>query len=219
MNVTRSSPSGPDPAAVAELLEKQAIHEVVLRYCRGIDRMDEAVVRGCYHPDATDTHGAFHGTIDEFVEWAFRLLGRYAATMHLVANHLSTIAGDVAVAETYGISHHRSDDPDPRRNLTVGLPVPRPTGAPGRGAVVDRPPDRHHRMGERRGRGQSLADPRHRRHRPPGSRGPALRAAGRSSAPLIGRPGRSDPRRAHRPRVGLSPLNGRTTRGVCVRYS
>jgi hypothetical protein len=119
--VTISAPTPPDPAALAELLDKQAIHEVVLRYCRGIDRMDEAMVRSCYHPDATDTHGAFDGTIDEFVVWAFRLLGRYAATMHLVANHLSTVAGDAAVAETYGISHHRSDDPDPRRNLTVGF--------------------------------------------------------------------------------------------------
>ena len=121
MNVTRSSPSGTDPAAVAELLQKQAVHEVVLRYCRGIDRLDEATVRSCYHADATDTHGAFHGTVDEFVAWAFRLLGRYASTMHLVANHLVNLAGDVAVAETYGISHHRSDDPDPRRNLTVGF--------------------------------------------------------------------------------------------------
>jgi len=121
VDVTFPSPSGPDPAALAELLEKQAVHEVILRYCRGIDRLDEALVRGCYHPDATDTHGSFDGTIDEFVTWAFRLLSRYDATMHLVANHLATIAGDVAVAETYGISHHRSDDPDPRRNLTVGF--------------------------------------------------------------------------------------------------
>ena len=121
VDVTPSAPLDPGSAALAELLDKQAIHEVVLRYCRGIDRMDEALVRSCYHPDATDTHGAFDGTIDEFVEWAFRLLGRYASTMHLVANHLSTVVGDAAVAETYGISHHRSDDPDPRRNLTVGF--------------------------------------------------------------------------------------------------
>ena len=121
MGVTLPSPFEPDPAALASLLEKQAVHEVVLRYCRGIDRLDEELVRGCYHPDATDTHGSFHGTIDEFVTWAFHLLGRYEATMHLVANHLSTIVGDVAVAETYGVSHHRSDDPDPRRNLTVGF--------------------------------------------------------------------------------------------------
>jgi hypothetical protein len=106
---------------LALLLDKQAIHEVVLRYCRGVDRLDEATVRGCYHPDATDTHGSFHGTVDEFVTWAFRLLGRYATTMHLVANHLATVVGDVAVAETYGIAHHLSDDPDPRRNLRVGF--------------------------------------------------------------------------------------------------
>lgn len=104
-----------------DLLAKQAIHEVVLRYCRGVDRMDEDLVRSCYHADATDTHGSFHGTVDEFVAWAFRLLGQYETTMHLVANHLSTRAGDVAVAETYGVAHHRSDDPEPTRNLTVGF--------------------------------------------------------------------------------------------------
>jgi hypothetical protein len=119
--VTLPSTSAPDPAAMAELLDKQAVHEVVLRYCRGIDRMDSELVRGCYHPDATDTHGTFDGTVEEFLTWAFRLLSRYDATMHLVGNHLSTIVGSVAVAETYGVSHHRSADPDPRRNLTVGF--------------------------------------------------------------------------------------------------
>jgi hypothetical protein len=116
-------PSGPEPtqAALAELLDKQAVHELVLRYCRGIDRMDEDLVRSCYHPDATDVHGAFTGTVDEFVAWAFRLLRRYDATMHLVANHLCTVAGSTAVAETYGVAHHRSTDPDPTRNLTVGF--------------------------------------------------------------------------------------------------
>jgi hypothetical protein len=120
-DVNSPTPSAPGSAELAELLDKQAIHEVVLRYCRGVDRQDEALVRSCYHPDATDTHGSFHGTVDEFVTWAFRLLGRYEATMHLVANHLTTLAGDAAVAETYGVAHHRSADPDPRRNLTVGF--------------------------------------------------------------------------------------------------
>ena len=119
--MTLPAPSPGQSDAITELLDTQAVHEVVLRYCRGIDRLDEATVRSCYHPDATDTHGSFHGTVDEFLTWAFRLLGRYTSTMHLVANHLSTIAGDAAVAETYGIAHHLSEDPDPRRNLTVGF--------------------------------------------------------------------------------------------------
>lgn len=118
------SPSPPEPPgipSIADLADKQAIHEVVLQYCRAVDRLDEAGVRACFHPDATDTHGSFDGTIDEFVVWAFRLLERYESTMHLVANHLTTIRGDAAVAETYGIAHHRSSNPDPRRNLTVGF--------------------------------------------------------------------------------------------------
>ena len=41
--------------------------------------------------------------------------------MHLVGNHLAEVAGDAAVAETYGVAHHRSSDPDPKRNLTVGF--------------------------------------------------------------------------------------------------
>lgn len=108
----------PDPLGLAD---RQAIADVVSLYCRGIDRLDRELVRGCFHPDATDTHGSFHGTVDEFVEWAFRLLERYDATMHLVANHHATVIGSAAVAETYGIAFHRSSDPDPRRNLTVGF--------------------------------------------------------------------------------------------------
>lgn len=103
------------------LLDKQEISELILRYCRGIDRLDRAMVTDCFHPDATDVHGSFRGTAGEFIDWAFRLLERYDSTMHLVANRLITLAGDRAVAETYGIAHHRSSDPDPRRNLTVGF--------------------------------------------------------------------------------------------------
>ena len=108
-------------AALRELLDRRDVEDLVRRYCRGIDRCDLELVRSCYHPDATDTHGSFHGTVDEFLAWVERLLGRYDATMHLVANQLVTLAGDAAVCETYGVAHHRSSDPDPRRNLTVGF--------------------------------------------------------------------------------------------------
>jgi hypothetical protein len=107
--------------AIVELVDKQEITEVVLRYCRGIDRCDRTAVADCFHPDATDTHGSFRGTVTEFIDWAFHLLERYDSTMHLVANQLITLAGDRAVSETYGIAYHRSSDPDPRRNLTVGF--------------------------------------------------------------------------------------------------
>ena len=40
-------------AAVEELLAKQAIREVIYRYCRGLDRMDRALALSCWHPGGT----------------------------------------------------------------------------------------------------------------------------------------------------------------------
>ena len=33
-----------------ELLKKQAIVDIVYRYARAIDRLDEALLRSCFHP-------------------------------------------------------------------------------------------------------------------------------------------------------------------------
>ncbi len=103
------------------LVDTEAVRDVVLRYCRGVDRLDLGLVRSCYHPDATDTHGTFTGTVDEYLAWLERILARYDATFHLIGNHLVELAGDVARSEAYGVAHHRSTDSDPRRNLTVGF--------------------------------------------------------------------------------------------------
>lgn len=108
---------------VQALLDHQAIHDVVLRYCRGIDRLDLELVRGCYHADATDDHGRFRlRTRDEYVEWVGGVLMRYTGTMHVVANHLVELDGDVARSETYGVAYHHGDPPDDhRRNFTTGF--------------------------------------------------------------------------------------------------
>jgi hypothetical protein len=108
---------------LAALLDKQAIEEVVLRYCRGIDRRDFELVRGCYHPDARDHHGSFEGGVDEFVAWVDRLTARYAWTQHFIANVLIDLGEDPdrAACETYGVSIHRSDDPRPFMNLATGF--------------------------------------------------------------------------------------------------
>ncbi len=55
--------------ALQDLIDKQAIREVVLTYCRGIDRLDFDLVRSAYHPDAIDHHTGFDGNIDEYIAW------------------------------------------------------------------------------------------------------------------------------------------------------
>jgi hypothetical protein len=111
---------------VEALVHRMAIYDVVARYCRGIDRMDAELVRSCYHPDATDEHGSFHGTVDEYLAWVFRLLGTYDSTQHLIANHLVDFAGNtpasgVAVSETYGVSVHQTAGGSLAKNLVVGF--------------------------------------------------------------------------------------------------
>jgi hypothetical protein len=105
------------------LLAERAIHRVILGYCRGVDRMDADLVRSCYHAGATDTHGSFAGTVDEFLVWVWRVLARYTMTMHFLGNILIEVdpSLQVARAETYGIAIHRTDDGRPVGNLTTGF--------------------------------------------------------------------------------------------------
>ena len=114
----------PDPRELQRLLDDRAIRDVVLRYCRGVDRMDRELVRGCYHADAVDRHGNFEGGVDDYLAWVFELLAKYDSTMHFVGNQLVEFAqerDDVARSETYGVAFHRGDRAKPHRNLVTGF--------------------------------------------------------------------------------------------------
>ncbi|WP_110206851.1 nuclear transport factor 2 family protein [Nocardioides daejeonensis] len=103
--------------------DRRAIHDLVLRYCRGIDRIDLELVRSCYHPGGIDHHTGFDGPVEEYVEWLRPLLGRSAGgTHHMVGNHLAEVRGDVAVAETYAHATHWGGPEDPpSRFFTTGV--------------------------------------------------------------------------------------------------
>jgi SnoaL-like domain len=102
--------------------DERAIRQVLLRYSRGIDRRDAELVRSCYHEDATDSHGRFHGTRDEFVDWVIPNLGRYASTSHYLMNMLIEVEGDGALSETYATAYHAAaDEADTRGNYVVGF--------------------------------------------------------------------------------------------------
>ena len=124
-----------------DLLAKQAIGEIVLRYCRGIDRLDLDLVRSAYHPDGIDHHIGFDGTIEEYLVWVASALHRLGGTMHLVGNQLIELHGDdLAVAETYGTAVHWGDPPDdPHRNFTSGFRyLDRMERRSGRWAIAER---------------------------------------------------------------------------------
>lgn len=105
---------------MASILEdKQEIAEIVLRYCRGVDRLDYDLIRSCYHDGAVDHHTGFDGDADGYVEWLRRVLPRLGGTMHMVANQLIEVDGDAARSESYGMAHHWGEPfDDTSRNFT-----------------------------------------------------------------------------------------------------
>ena len=98
---------GHDPRVIQELLDKQAIREILERYCRGVDRLDAELIRSCYHSDAEDDHGGFKGNGWEFADYVVKALGEHAlATTHMLAQSVIEIDGPVAWAETYVLANH-----------------------------------------------------------------------------------------------------------------
>ena len=98
--------------ALRVLLDKQEIHEVLMRYCRGIDRCDAELLHSVYHPDATDDHGLFKGKAYDFIPWALNALARDEGTSHYIANELIELDGDVAYCESYFFGIHRRQEKD-----------------------------------------------------------------------------------------------------------
>ena len=102
-----------------ELLAKQAITEVVFRYARAVDRMDEALLRSVFHPDSRHHH-YFEGPSSapdlpsspeepgDFVAFALGVLGTFTRTHHQLGNTLiEMVESDQARVETYFTAFHR----------------------------------------------------------------------------------------------------------------
>jgi ketosteroid isomerase-like protein len=87
---------------VREIYDRQKIRDVVINYCRGVDRMDRELLMSCYHPDAIDDHGFFVGGPEAFWEWVSHYHGNaQIGHQHIVTNHSCDLNGDVAHTETY----------------------------------------------------------------------------------------------------------------------
>ncbi|MDE8650795.1 nuclear transport factor 2 family protein [Novosphingobium album (ex Liu et al. 2023)] len=84
-----------------ELLDRDAIWQVMQRYARGLDRLDNELARSCYWGDAIEDHGHFVGTPDDFIQWADGTTLRFASTAHGLLNHSCDLQGDDAYCETY----------------------------------------------------------------------------------------------------------------------
>ena len=145
----------------------------MLRYCRGVDRLDAELMFSAYHEDATDDHGVYvrsaRGLCDRVVE-SHR---RYDATMHCVLNHAIEVVDERhATGEVYNVTYLRRTAAEGTAVFghVVG-PLPRRVRVPGR-PVGDQPSRLRARMDPQRTARRADAD--RRAALPAGRRGPRL---------------------------------------------
>jgi hypothetical protein len=93
--------------ALQHLIDKDLIRDVLLRYARGVDRRDWALVRAAFFEDGHDDHADFKGTRDDFIAWVRE---RHDApsllkSTHFLGNCLIEFASaSVAAVETYFVA-------------------------------------------------------------------------------------------------------------------
>jgi hypothetical protein len=89
--------------SIEELLAKQAITEVIYRYCRALDRMDRDEALTIWHPDGTADYGPtmYQGTGPGFVDWVWPAHEAMLGHSHQIGNVLVEVDGDRAGSEAY----------------------------------------------------------------------------------------------------------------------
>ena len=91
-----------DESAVRQLLDRQAIWDALLKYTRGMDRLDRDLVIDAFHPDAKDDHCVIVGNREDIADNGMTMhRAENRKTHHCLTNHYCELDGDTAHTETY----------------------------------------------------------------------------------------------------------------------
>jgi ketosteroid isomerase-like protein len=112
---------------IRALLDRQAIQDVLVSYCRAVDRADLDLLRSCYHPDATENHGGtFEGTATAYIDSIAPILPRGGIMTHTTTNVLIALDGDQADVESHILAFARlKKDGEKFDSLTLARAVDR----------------------------------------------------------------------------------------------
>lgn len=127
--------------SVEWIVAREQIRDVLLRYCRGVDRCDLELLRSVYHPDAVDDHGSFKGNGWEFAEMIVTSkLSGALLSIHHVGNMLIEVdpGAETASAETYFVAANRLVAAPDRLQVFVGRYVDRLTCRDGEWRIAQR---------------------------------------------------------------------------------
>ena len=130
---------------VQAALDKSEIAEVLAKFARSIDRIDENLLRSILHHDATLDlgPGVFQGTGSDYVRWVMGVVQGIRSSHHLIGTIRIELEGDTALVESYFQAHIRIEKPIGREDVFLGGRnldrfERRPSGAAGVWKIVHR---------------------------------------------------------------------------------
>jgi len=95
-----------------DLRSREAIRNVIHRYCRAADRCDLEAFKACYWPDGFDDHGFFGGNAWEFCDYVIPVLRQIEASIHAITNTIIDLDGTRAFCESQWSVVHRLREGD-----------------------------------------------------------------------------------------------------------
>ncbi|MFA5040138.1 MAG: nuclear transport factor 2 family protein [Bdellovibrionales bacterium] len=103
-------------------IDKSEIAEVITKFARGIDRLDENLLRSVLYHDATLDFGpgVFQGTGGDFVHWVLGVYQGVRSSHHLIGNIRVELEDDAALVESYFNVHIRIEKPIGREDVFLG---------------------------------------------------------------------------------------------------
>lgn len=94
------------------LRDKDAIRDVIHRYCRSADRCDLQGFKSCYWEDGFDDHGFYGGSGQGLGDYVIPVLAQIDSSLHAITNTIIDLDGDRAFVESQWSVIHRLKKPD-----------------------------------------------------------------------------------------------------------
>ncbi len=126
---------------IDEIVAKHDIHDVLVQYCRGVDRVERDVIAATFHPDARCEFGELLLEGPTIADTIATAAGGCHITTHMVGNAIIALDGDVARSELYYLSSSVVDAPDGdgrQLRMRAGRYVDRIERRDGRWRIADR---------------------------------------------------------------------------------
>lgn len=102
-----------------DITTRFALEDLLNEFTYAADRRDYEAMQGCFHTDAVDDHGAYHGPIQGYIDWLKIVQESWEMSSHVITNMRFVVDGDRAETEARGTTYLRIKADKPFNLLVI----------------------------------------------------------------------------------------------------